>query len=151
MRHRLGKYWLLFWVAFGVVIIASGAFIAQAGRDDSPPPADPTSAQTPEPVLDLSDDELREVVQVLNLYTLEKELALTDDQLVRVLPKWRRLLEMRREFWGDRRDRLDGLRDTLAAYEAEQSGSGETGLGLAVDTFRQVDKTFLAEYSELEG
>ncbi len=150
MRNRLGKYWLLFWVTFGVVIIASGAFIAQAGRDDSPPPADTRAARNPDPILNLSDDELSEVVQVLNLYTLEKELELTDDQLVRVLPKWRRLLEMRREFWRDRRSRLDGLREQVTVYKEEQSDRDEEVLGLAVDNFRREDDTFWAGYRKIE-
>lgn len=149
MRHPIRKYWLLFGATFAVILIGSGAFIAQAGRDDSVPSPDSAKPKKPDPVLSLTDDELQEVVQVLNLYTLDKDLALTEDQLVRVLPKWRRLVEMRQEFWRDRRDRLGALKVTLAAHEAEGSDLDETELGLAVDRFHAVEEAFWTEHIAL--
>jgi len=151
MPQSLRKYWLLFGVTFAVVVAGSVAFIAQAGRDDTSPPPDTSKAAAtkpaPEKFLNLSDDELREVVQVLNLYTLEKELALSDDQLVRVLPKWRQLLEMRREFWGDRRDRLDDLRGVLTTHEED---AASTDLDGVVDGFRGEDDAFWGRYRKIE-
>ena len=157
MRPSLRKYWILFGVTF-VVVVGSAALIAQAGRDDTPAPSDSSKTVMPKKATDkylnLSDDELQEVVQVLNLYTLEKELALSDDQLVRVLPKWRQLLEMRREFWGERGERLGELRGALHRYGAPDAAVDasrmDEDLDEVVGAFRAEDDAFWSRYRQVE-
>jgi hypothetical protein len=154
MRPSLRKYWILFGVAFCVVVAGSAALIAQAGRDDTPAPADAAKTavpkKAPDKYLNLSEGEFDEVVQVLNLYTLEKDLVLTDDQLVRVLPKWRQLMEMRRGFWGDRRERLGELRHALARQDDPDTSLDSNELDLVVGAFRGEDDTFWGRYREVE-
>jgi hypothetical protein len=149
MWHPIRKYWLPFAVTFAIILIGSGAFIAQAGRDDSPSAQDSPAVKKPDPPLNLTDDELREVVQVLNLYTLDKDLGLTDDQLVHVLPKWRGLTEMRREFWHDRKHRVDALRQALDAHQSDPANADETALDVDVDSFHQVDSEFWGQHAAL--
>ncbi len=154
MRPSLRKYWVLFGVTFAVVVAGSAALIAQAGRDDTPAPPDSSKPATPrkpqERLLDLSEEEFDEVVQVLNLYTLEKDLELSDDQLVRVLPKWRQLMTMRRDFWGKRRERLGGLRETLEQHKAPGTSLGPAELDVVVGSFRGEDDAFWGKYREVE-
>ena len=69
MRPSLRKYWILFGVAFCVVVAGSAALIAQAGRDDTPVPADAAKTavpkKAPDKYLNLSEEEFDEVVQML--------------------------------------------------------------------------------------
>ncbi len=88
------------------------------------------------PPLNLSEDELREAVEAYKLYMFSRDLDLTPEQLGAALPLWGKLIEMRSEFWSDRRMRLQELRGTV------DSAPDSDALAEAAQTFRRADENF---------
>lgn len=137
-------------VAAACLVIVSIAYVARAGRgadgDASSTDVAPSGPKAgPRRALELSDDELTDVVDGIQVYTMAKELGLTEAQLVGVLPKWRELAQTRRAFWVERGKRLERLSEVL------NGGGSDEAISMAVESFRGEDEAFWSGYRRLEG
>ena len=140
------KTFLLFAVVAAASLLAGAAFqsmmplFTHADGDS----AAPTRRPGPPP-LNLSEDELREAVEAYRLYMFSRDLDLTPEQLGAALPLWGKLIEMRSEFWSDRRMRIQKLRETV------DSAPDSDALAEAAQTFRRADENFWESFRSYEG
>ena len=141
-------------IAAACLVIASVAYVARAGRDAeavASSAADGASGQKAESrrALDLSDEELRSVVDAIQIHMMTEELGLSESQLAQVLPRWRKLADTRRAFWTERGERLDRLTEVVELHEAGGAEPAE-GMAAAVESFRSEDAAFWTAYWETE-
>ncbi len=140
------KTFLLLAVVAAASLLAGAAFQSMMplfthANGDSPAP---TRRPGPPP-LNLSEDELREAVEAYRLYMFSRDLDLTPEQLGAALPLWGKLIEMRSEFWSDRRMRIQELRETV------DSAPDSDALAEAAQTFRRADENFWESFRSYEG
>ncbi len=138
-------------IAAAALVIASVAYVARTGRAAEATDAQGVSGDRAESrrALDFTDEELRDVVDAIQIYTMAKELGLSESQLAQVASKWRKLVDTRRAFWSERGERLDRLTEVVELQEADGSASAE-GIASAVESFRSEDVAFWSAYWETE-
>ena len=143
------RYWIFFGFLFFAALSASVAIIAQARNESvqaqSAEMRDAKRERRTDSSLDLNDAEIREIVDIAQLYTLEKELGLSEDQLMRVLPKWRQLVEKRSQFWGERRTRREQLESALVGARGD-----DARLRQALSAFRSEEDEFWSVHRKIE-
>jgi len=135
--------------------VASVAYVARAGRDST----DAKSSEVPGAErhrsgdrrgLDFGEDELGDVVDAIQLYTMARELDLGEEQRVRFLLKWRKLVDMRRAFWEQRKKRLDGLALVSEGHDAAPGDEDGSTLREILAAFRGQDDAFWSEHRATE-
>jgi Spy/CpxP family protein refolding chaperone len=98
------------------------AVLASMVTAQVPPPADP-----PDPPVGIEDRKVeppvepRKWIERIAVVTLTEELDLTDDQIAKFLPRFRKLQQLEREFADQRRTRLAELRQLLDSEKASEA------------------------------
>lgn len=146
------KHWLLLSLTFLMVLtLGSIAFWAVAKRDDAKvlaqqaqKPGDPPLSRGDE-FPNLSEEEMRALVQTLEVWTLSERIGLTEEQLLRMIPKRRQLVQMREGFWKTRKDRIAKL-----SAVAEKPGVTDAELTGAISQFHKEDDAFWQQHKRLD-
>jgi len=136
-----------------VALVASAAFsergerVARAERNsffEKKAPA-PPQEEPPDNLPRLSEEEIRDVVNVLELWTLTDQLDLTDAQLASLMPKYRRLKTMRERFWQSRGERARALGELLKNTPPTPTAEQNAQLQAAFEAFQKENDTFWSE------
>jgi hypothetical protein len=144
--QRIGK---AVWIAAALVVLTaagvSGALIASAGRDGADreaqqkkgAPGQPYRLEAAREFPALEEGEMRDVVNILQLWTLSHDLELNEEQFLRLVPKHRRIGEMRERFWRGRPERIRQLADAAASQNDEQTRQSLKAFQAQEDKFWQ--------------
>jgi hypothetical protein len=139
-----------------VALVASAAYLDRSDRaahvEKTKASEKPTTSQRSDfsnDMAKLSEDEIRDVVNVLEFWTLTDKLDLTDSQLVSLIPKYRRLKAMRERFWQSRPDRYRALETQRDQYGPTPTPEQNAQLRAAFDAFQKENDTFWSEHEKV--
>lgn len=92
----------------------------------------------------LSREENSRLIEIIRIWKLVDELGVNEEQLAEVLPRFKELRELRRDYYKNRRD---AVRELAGLVEA--GNFSEKGLKSKVDKFRSTEIDYYRKYKEL--
>lgn len=111
--------------------------IAQERDEDRRPPHPPRFP------IQLSDEDVERLGRVLEVYSLQEEIGLSEEQLLQVLPRWRELRAKRDGFFSKRGERLDALE---ALLNRKDNPPTPEEFEAAYQEYTAADEQFWSEY-----
>lgn len=139
-------------VSVGIVLVltwaASAAFVDRSERSEKKVEKPTRPSPPPEEMPKLSEDEMRDVVNVLEFWTLTDKLELSDAQLVSLIPKYRRLKAMRERFWQSRPERYRALEEQMKRAGANPAPEQNAQLRTAFEAFEKESQSFWQEHEK---
>jgi len=149
--------------AFAVLLIAvaaSAAFVDRNGRHASADKgkieraaSETERAERPAPpdgeMPRLDEKEMRDIVNVVELWTMSDAVQLSEAQLVAILPKFRQIKQMRERFWQARPDRMKAFSDVLTTTEGASTATNDAKLTDVLGKNQETEDAFWKQHAAL--
>lgn len=139
-------------VSVGIVLVltlaASAAFVDRSARSEKKVEKQTPPSPPPEGMPKLSEDEMRDIVNILEFWTLTDKLELSDAQLISLIPKYRRLKAMRERFWQSRPDRYRALEEQMKSAGTNATPEKDAQLRAAFEAFEKENRNFWQEHEK---
>ncbi|MFC1716469.1 hypothetical protein ACFL6S_22565 [Candidatus Poribacteria bacterium] len=93
--------------------------------------------------ISLSSEEIPHLVEIIRVWKLVDELGLNEEQLVKFLPKFKELNDLRSRYYGDRRETVNEISKLLEANASEDQ------LKPIADKFTDAEVNYYQTYNQL--
>lgn len=118
-----------------------GLLVAIGGEPETPRPRRRSGDMN----VNLSKEEIPRLMEIIRIWKLVDELELNEGQLIEFLPRFKKLSELKHEYYGDRRRAMTELKKLLEA------NAPETQLKPAVTKFNDTDTNYYQRYKQLHN
>lgn len=121
------------------LVLIAGLLLAIGAETDKPAPERRPSGLD----IDLPNEDVPHLVEIIRVWKLVDELELKEEQLIKFLPKFKELIDLRDKYFRSRRKNVTGLEKLLTANPSENE------LKSAIDEFKSAEVDYYITYKRL--
>ena len=122
-----------------VLVLIAGLLLAIGAETDKPAPERRPSGLD----IDLPNEDVPHLVEIIRIWKLVDELELNEEQLIKFLPKFKELIDLRDKYFRSRRKTVTELENLLEANASQDH------LKSAIDEFKTAEVDYYVTYRRL--